>query len=159
MIIKSISLPCICTSDQSSQKSNKMQSWKSSISGCCIKCLLSLFFLFLFQKTDLDANLYPWVSWKSVYHPLSARNLKEQSNSFRNGYKTGRVRRGGCIPPWKMLHFRRIQKREYPHEKGPMHCAKALWSSGDISQHSLDSENLRKQCWNDRLLRTSDWHL
>lgn len=156
IIIKSITLPCICTSDQSSQKNNKIQSWKSSINRCYLKCLL-FFFLFQFQKTDLDANLYSWVSWESLYHSLSARHLKEQSNGFRNWYKTGRESDKATASPFgMMLHFRRIQKREYPHEKGPMYCAKALWSSGDISQCSLDSGNLKKQCWNDTLLRTSD---
>lgn len=76
IIIKSITLPCICTSDQSSQKNNKIQSWKSSIKRCYLKCLL-FFFCSNFKKQ----------TWMLIYTPEfheSLSTILSQPGIWRN---------------------------------------------------------------------------
>lgn len=67
--------------------------------------------------------------------------------------KQERGRQGSCILPWEDTSFWKNQKKK----RALPVLSKALLSSDDISQHILYSENLRKECRNDRLLRTSDW--
>lgn len=86
------------------------------------------------------------------------RYLKEQNNSCRDVCKTGKeVDKAVAFPLGKTLHFVRTQKREFSVLKRLPVLSKALLSSGDISQRILYSENLWKECRNDRLLRTKDW--
>lgn len=68
-----------------------------------------------------------------------------------------RVRQGTYIPPWEDASFWKNPKEGVSTLKRLPVLSKALLSSGDISQHILYSENLRKQRCNDRLLRTGEW--
>lgn len=150
-------MQCILTSDQASRKNNEVRSWKSSINCWYTKCL---FFFCLIFKTQPWMLIYILEFHESQNWPFcyshKARYLKEQKNGCRDGGKTGRgADKAAAFLLGKTLHFGGVQKGGSPYWEGSLSWAKPCHLRVTLLNHFYILK-MRKECCNDRQLRTLD---